>query len=121
VSNAEAPSLPAPIEARLLLRVEALPSERHPPRRHVPLLPCSRAGRTPFHIAELWDQLKPTWREHAARPQLSKELAKKYSEVKATPEGVSDLENAAAVTFESRVPIRLGKWRLLPPEAENDS
>ena len=52
MSNAEAPSLPAPIEAHLLLRVEALPSERHPPRRHVPLLPCLNRSNSLLHHGE---------------------------------------------------------------------
>ena len=80
-----------------------------------------------FLTCTLWDQLmKPTWRQDAARPPLNKEmqdalleLVNKYSEGEPTPEGVTDLESADALTLESRVPIRLGKWRLLPPEVED--
>jgi hypothetical protein len=77
-----------------------------------------------FLTSTLWDQLmKPTWREDAARPPITKEmqnalleLVKKYSEASPAFDGVPDLDAVGALTLESRVPISLGKWRLLPPE-----
>jgi hypothetical protein len=78
-----------------------------------------------FLTTKLWDQfMAPVWRENAARQGVSiskdtqdalLELVNKYSE-EARSGGRPDLETANAVVFESRVPRRMGKWTLVPPE-----
>ena len=81
-----------------------------------------------FLTARLWDRFLPKWRAHAEKPvHRTKEADAKLLEhlknwdeaakVRGAEE-VSDLNQADAVIIERRVPVRMGKWRILPPEVE---
>lgn len=90
-----------------------------------------------FLATEHWDRLmSPRWRQDAegtdaqVSPRLQEallELVKKFSsesppstEPNAGQSSV-DVASADAVVFESRVPLRMGKWRILPPGVERSS
>lgn len=80
-----------------------------------------------FLISQLWDRLMVSdWRERAkkkpeempreAQERIVKELKRLKTEGQPTEPFGSDV--AEYVIIEHQVPIRLGKWRLLPPELE---
>jgi hypothetical protein len=82
-----------------------------------------------FLTTRLWGRFLPKWRENAQRERkpISKEAEAKLVatlkefEEKARPLGPEvelDVQTADQVMFQRRVPIRVGKWRLLPPEVE---
>jgi len=80
-----------------------------------------------FLTAKMWDELmRPDWRKHAADPglKLSKEQEKalvaqvnRMADAKRSAQGFTSKE-ADAVLFQRKVPVWKGKWRLVPPEAE---
>jgi hypothetical protein len=81
-----------------------------------------------FLTTRLWDRFLPKWRENAANPwKLSPESgARLVAEVNAMAEAAQrgggdvavNLDKAKAVIISRQVPVRMGKWRLLPPEVE---
>ena len=79
-----------------------------------------------FLTSALWDRLLPSWRQRAEKrmPRSAKgdaELIEKLNEMADAP-GVAHsvtAEEANYVVSKRSVPIRWGKWRVLPPEAEN--
>jgi len=81
-----------------------------------------------FLTTRLWDRFLPRWRENAAKPleltpetqaRLLAEMKRMKEAAERGGEGVGiDLDKAKAVIIRRQVPARMGKWRLLPPEAE---
>jgi hypothetical protein len=82
-----------------------------------------------FLTTRLWDRFLPKWRENAQREgvPLSNEAEAKVVAMlrdfkdKARPLGPEvklDVQSAEGVMFQRAVPMRMGKWRLLPPEVE---
>jgi hypothetical protein len=80
-----------------------------------------------FLTSKLWDQLmRPGWRQNATRPEapLSAEAQRElFDQLQAIrdaprvdPRVQFTTERADAVVIERKVPLRRGKWRLLPPE-----
>lgn len=74
-----------------------------------------------YLTSALWDRFLPGWRS-SARSQRRKEGSTKIMpwmsramEAARTAEGFADVEDADLVFVQRRVPIRMGKWRLLPP------
>lgn len=85
-----------------------------------------------FLTTSLWDRFLPKWHENARREkkEISKEseaklvaMLKEFKD-KARPvaPGVQiDAQSADQVMFQRRVPVHMGKWRLLPPEVEKQN
>ncbi len=82
-----------------------------------------------FLISKLWDKLMaPGWRQNAARSrkplseEAEKRLISQIREMADAPRAGRDVqfnsEEADAVVIERKVPLRRGKWRLLPPDIE---
>ncbi len=80
-----------------------------------------------FLISRLWDSLmRPDWREHAREPGLKmskeegKELVAQIKLMADAPRTADEFtsDEADAVLVQRMVPVRKGKWRLLPPEVE---
>lgn len=80
-----------------------------------------------FLITRLWDQFLPRWRANRVRRHpRSKETDAKIVEhvmrmkdtAKPDPSGGTDVQSTDFVHLERRVPVRMGKWRLLPPGVE---
>lgn len=84
-----------------------------------------------FTVTRLWDRfMAPDWRDHERRPPDSTETQKRDRQL---VEHVNRLKEAARsqqaapsfcaedgdfMLIERLIPVRMGKWRLLPPEAE---
>jgi hypothetical protein len=81
-----------------------------------------------FLTSRLWDKLmRPDWRDNATKPgiKMSKEESKKLvaeitklAKSPAPPEAQFREKEPDAMIVEMAVPLRKGKWRLLPPEVE---
>jgi len=81
-----------------------------------------------FLTSALWDKLMAGgWREKAKRPERprleerDRELFAYLREMADAPRAEEDdveMESADAIMFERKVPVRRGKWRLVPSEAE---
>jgi hypothetical protein len=89
--------------------------------RHPPL-------ESDFMTSKLWDRFLPRWRENAGkRVEMSKEveteLLQKLKEMNegATAETEVSLDEAAFVSMQQKVPTQMGKYRIVPPGAENKS
>lgn len=84
-----------------------------------------------FLASRLWDRLmRPEWREHATQPsiEMSEEEEKaliaevvELAESPARGEAQASKERPDAAIVERKVPVRKGKWRLVPPEAEKSA
>jgi hypothetical protein len=86
-----------------------------------------------FLVSRLWDKMmRPGWRQNAKRPRepLSEESRKRLVEASRQitdaptaegPEAQFGSKEADAVVFTLKVPIRRGKWRMVPPEVEADA
>ena len=83
---------------------------------------------TQFVTTRMWDRFLPAWRETKKnrRPREPEEDArlvahlKKITELpRGEPGTALGLGEPDFVTFERSIPIRMGKWRLIPPEAEH--
>lgn len=84
-----------------------------------------------FLIAQLWDHLLPDWRIHAAKkeprsPELDAKLLEEVRKMKEAAKKVTDelpvdIESADHVIIERRIRPVMGKWRILPPEAEENA
>jgi hypothetical protein len=86
-----------------------------------------------FLVSTLWDKfMAPGWRENATRPQepisalVEKDLVDRVKKMRDAPRlrgprAEFETEEAGAVVFERRVPVRRGKWRLLPPGVEEEA
>jgi hypothetical protein len=79
-----------------------------------------------FLVTRLWDRFLPGWRDGLGKdPLLSPEAIEKVRQIakemnEAPPiEGAPsvDIQAAKFVRFRSHVPIKMGKWRTVPPEA----
>jgi len=81
-----------------------------------------------FLVTRLWDRFLPRWRKNVADPiQMSEEAEKRLVEhlnrlekdakvdISSEPVGVQEADH---LIIKRRVPVRKGKWRLLPPEVE---
>jgi hypothetical protein len=80
-----------------------------------------------YLTAKLWDRFLPKWREIAKSrgPRSAEKDAKLLAHMKRIKEAVptrTELysEDADFMMLSSMVPIRMGKWRLLPPEVEKN-
>ena len=83
-----------------------------------------------YLVSRLWDRFLPKWRAHAAeRTDVSKDKEKEIIEGlrqfkeevgKDEPQPPIEMDNADHVILERKVPVRRGKWRLLPPEVETN-
>jgi hypothetical protein len=80
-----------------------------------------------YLVSRLWDKLMaPGWRENATKPQkprsreTDERLIEQMRAVEEAPSTAKDFDpaDADAVIFTRMVPLRRGKWRLLPPEVE---
>lgn len=81
-------------------------------------------------IGKLWDKYLPIWRKHSAEkhaekksPEDSKKLVEHLNNLEKNSQPiVTDnpvtADEADHVMFRRYMPIRKGKWRLLPPEVE---
>jgi hypothetical protein len=84
-----------------------------------------------FLTSTLWDKLMaPGWRDQAMRPErpepedVDRKLVAQIFEMRVAPRTKDrdfDLDSAEAVMFERKVPVRRGKWRLVPPEAAEEA
>ena len=85
-----------------------------------------------FLTSDLWDKHLPSWRKQAERPsKLSEEavqkIQKKMKEMVEAAESSSvgtqpsDVSNATQTVIRRRVPTRKGKWRMVPPEVEEEA
>jgi hypothetical protein len=82
---------------------------------------------TDFLVTRLWDRFLPKWRENLGREPLTPEMHTKVLEaVKETERAQRltgeqarnlDADTAGFILLKSRVPVRRGKWRIVPPEA----
>ncbi len=83
-------------------------------------------------VSRLWDRFMVSdWRERARarsqRPEMSKEEQAKLireldrMEAEAEPTEPFDSEDAEQVVIKRSIPVQRGKWRLLPPEVEEDN
>lgn len=82
--------------------------------------------------AKLWDKFLPIWRKHSEQkrkekkdPEESRKLVQHLNHVEkesqpfqSTPSITAD--EADHVMFKRTMPLRKGKWRLLPPEVEEE-
>jgi len=110
--------------AKLDAHYSALPEEilRQGVMRFAPYPPTEGE----FLTSAIWDQLmSPTWREDSVAPEPTKEiqdallkLVNSMSEEASDALGKIDVMKAGGVVVESRVPLRMGKWKLFPPEVE---
>lgn len=85
-----------------------------------------------FITSALWDKLMaPGWRDHAKRPrkplprEAEKKLVDEIRQMADAPRAARgamdfDSEEADAVVIQRKVPVRRGKWRLLPPGVETE-
>ena len=83
-----------------------------------------------FLISALWDKvMRPDWRKHATQPyprmtpeaeqQLIVQLERMVQTARtAGPEDQFTSDEADALLVEHQVPVRKGKWRIIPPEVE---
>jgi hypothetical protein len=83
-----------------------------------------------FLVSRLWDQLMmPGWREHAMKKperRSKEEEVRIVAEINALtgaprvegPRSFS-LDGAESVVIRRSIPVQRGKWRMVPPEAEN--
>lgn len=88
--------------------------------------PMNRTSLT----ADIWDRVLPGWRDDAAKgpPPLGEklrgalaELMKKFSTADAGGSAPPpNPDSADAVVFESRVPLRVGRWSIFPPSVKSD-
>lgn len=81
-------------------------------------------------IGKLWDKYLPIWRKHSSEkriekksPEDSKKLVERLNNLEKNSQPiVSDnpvtADEADHVMFSRSMPLRKGKWRLLPPEVE---
>lgn len=84
-----------------------------------------------FLVSRLWDKLMhPKWRERAANPsiKMSKEEEKaliaeieQLAKSPARGQGQPSVEEPDAMIVEKKVPVRKGKWRLVPPEVDKSA
>jgi hypothetical protein len=84
-----------------------------------------------FLVTRLWDRFLPAWRRHQAQrlprtPESDERVVEHVRRVKATAEpdpdpSRFDAQAADFVHLSRRVPLRLGKWQLLPPEVAETS
>ena len=82
-----------------------------------------------YLVCRLWDRFLPRWRDNAARRmdmsnETEKEILERLKDLEEEARRDEsarpvDVQTADQVMFERLVPIRRGKWRLVPPEAEN--
>ena len=92
----------------------------------------SFAARPPteggYLTTRLWDRFLPRWRVSPSRRSEAgdkKVMEKLRPMIEAAKRrgphaGAEEFEAADSTIFERKVPVRRGKWRLLPPEVEND-
>lgn len=81
-----------------------------------------------YLVTRLWDRFLPRWRKNATEPiQMSPEDEKKLVEHLKSLEKDAKVDNSSEpvgaqeadhLIIKRRVPLRKGKWRLLPPEVE---
>ena len=85
-----------------------------------------------FLTSALWDRFHPGWREHAANPiEITPELNErimrdmkpimdrlKQDKTSGVPAG--SVDDADQVIVERQIPLRMGKWRILPPGTKTD-
>ena len=87
-----------------------------------------------YLVAQLWDKHLPMWRTHATeneqginvkidketKSQLVQQILQFKNQARpADPSTNIDSDSADNVIFERKVPVRVGKWRIIPPEAES--
>jgi hypothetical protein len=82
-----------------------------------------------YLVSQLWDRFLPKWRAHTTqRTDMSKvkeneiiERLRHFKEDMKEDEAETpfNMGDADQVILERHVPVRRGKWRLLPPEVEN--
>lgn len=82
-----------------------------------------------YLVSQLWDRFLPKWRAHTTqRIDMSKvkeneiiERLRHFKEDMKEDEAETpfNMGDADQVILERHVPVRRGKWRLLPPEVEN--
>ena len=84
---------------------------------------------TGFLTTRLWDRFLPKWREIAKdrRPRDPQEDALVLAHMKriidaprGKPGTAAGLGEPDFLTFERSIPVRMGKWRIVPPEAERE-
>jgi len=70
----------------------------------------------------LWDRFLPGWRASArsqhgekGSTKITPWVTRALDAAKAAERGFADVEDADLVFIQRRVPVRMGKWRLLPP------
>jgi hypothetical protein len=80
-----------------------------------------------FLITQLWDRfMAPDWRGHETTPSGSvkdEELVKHVNRISAAARQQGSaphfsVEDGDFMLIEKSIPVRMGKWRLVPPEAE---
>jgi hypothetical protein len=80
-----------------------------------------------FLVTRLWDRYLPKWRKNREErkplsPEAERKLVEHLNQLSDAPSDTSgehvDVQEADFATFKRRVPVRMGKWRLLPPEVE---
>ena len=80
-----------------------------------------------FLVSKLWDKLmRPEWRKTAAQPEkprVKEEDAKIIAEIdqitNAAPvDREYQYDEVEAMVIQRSIPVRRGKWRMVPPEAE---
>jgi hypothetical protein len=83
-----------------------------------------------FLVTRLWDRYLPKWRENAKKqiklsPEKERELIERFNrmkdEAKVDYSGRANNLEPDHVTIERRLPVWMGKWRILPPEVEKDA
>jgi hypothetical protein len=82
-----------------------------------------------FLITQLWDRfMAPDWRSHKTTPSNSikdAELVKHVNRFAATARKQESApyfsaEDGDSMLIEKSIPVRMGKWRLVPPEVERN-
>lgn len=110
--------------ARLDAHYSALPEEERQ-RGIMAIAPDPPDGN--FLVTKLWDRYLPRWRKNREKrvrltPEAERRLVEQINQTTSAPLDTSgekvDVQSADFVTFRRRVPITMGKWRLLPPEVE---
>lgn len=82
-------------------------------------------------VADLWDQFLPRWRERANRrpepnPEFDKRLLAETKKMTAPenrrrPTRAVDWRSTDHVVIERQVPVKIGKWRIIPRKAEGEA
>jgi hypothetical protein len=85
-----------------------------------------------FMVNDLYDELRPGWREQAAKPppamspEAHKELLERMKVIQSAPglepptQAGFDIHSVDSVIIQRRVPLRRGNYQFLPPQVQPD-